>query len=42
MFDSASLMSALNREIGDGGRASRGTTPTDSPSRKRQRVYGDR
>lgn len=42
MVDSANLMSALNREIVDVGRASRGTTPTDSPSRKRQRVYGDR
>ena len=42
MVDSASLMSALNREIGEGNLESRGTTPTESPSRKRQRVYGDR
>ena len=42
MVDSASLMSALSREIGEGNRGSRSTTPTESPSRKRQRVYGDR
>lgn len=42
MVDSASLMSALNREFGEGSRGSRGSTPTESPSRKRQRVYGDR
>ena len=42
MVDSGSLMSALNRELGEGSHGSRGTTPTESPSRKRQRVYGDR
>ena len=47
-LDPNHLMSALNREFGEssngnGGRiGSRGTTPTESPSRKRQRVYGDR
>lgn len=45
--DSGSLMNALHREFGEssgnGARyGSRGTTPTESPSRKRQRVYGDR
>lgn len=46
-LDPTDLRNALNREFGEssgnGARyGSGGTTPAGSPSRKRQRVYGDR